>query len=414
MTQQQVPFVPLKDGPIDPNRARVYSILLSVAAGIVALVTLRSNMDYFGQYYAGWGYWMRVIPFWGVELAIVTLPLTKGFGNTAQWKYAKFFEVVLVALSLTHTFLVGDSMQTKKTVEITRATAKADYDQLKADRDKIIKQNDKMRSDYNQQLSLFRQTSINAAHFGQSAPTEPPKPKYLDVPAIDEGIVKNATLNAEEEAEKQVNHSVLLQLLFVMIAFTIAAATVMVSVSDTMVIQDWLKRGKAVVVKAMTSQAAPVKTVAAQSAPVTSLPVYTDTSPSVPVQAVGVPLAQEPRRVQGFARSAITETQTASAVGAQSGGPSVSQSVRGSVQTVTAQAVTLANGRLTGRPANGGYSLQSGRVYLCYASAKVAGQLSQMPERAALLAVRDRVVARREEGNKAQALAEIGRLIGEV
>src|SRR5262245_24284987 len=88
-------FKNLKMKPADPNKAKLYALALCCAAAFIALLTFRSNLDYFMQYYLGWSLKIRVTVFLGVEAYLILSPLTKGFGNRRQIKYAFIFEAVM-------------------------------------------------------------------------------------------------------------------------------------------------------------------------------------------------------------------------------------------------------------------------------------------------------------------------------
>src|SRR5262245_682498 len=122
---KEIEYHELRRGPINPNRARWYWLVGSGLGALFALLTIKTNWDYFAQYYEGFAFWARVIPFFAVEAAIVALPLFKGFGNKAQGNAAIVFELLLVGLALTHTYLVSDASIAKAQAGKTKAEASA-------------------------------------------------------------------------------------------------------------------------------------------------------------------------------------------------------------------------------------------------------------------------------------------------
>jgi hypothetical protein len=245
-------YVELRDKPPDPNRARYYAILLSLAAALIALMTLKTNYDYFKQYYEDFGFWMRLIPFYAVEATIIVLPLTKGWGNHSQWRAAKFFEVALIVLALVHTSLVGQADQAKKQAAKTKAEAQVDFDRSQAAANQVAAQNKQLQDGYNRAMSSWRRAATTARLNRQPAPPPPAAPQLMTVPQIDQSLVSNATLSVEQAAESEVNHKTLLRLLYLMIGVVLGTAITMVSLSDSSRIKAWLLRRRAAEIMRMT------------------------------------------------------------------------------------------------------------------------------------------------------------------
>jgi len=245
-------YVELRDNPPDPNRARYYAILLSLAAALIALMTLKTNYDYFKQYYEDFGFWMRLIPFYAVEATIIVLPLTKGWGNHSQWRAAKFFEVALIVLALVHTSLVGQADQAKKQAAKTKAEAQVDFDRSQAAANQVAAQNKQLQDSYNRAMSSWRRAATTTRLNRQPAPPPPAAPQLMTVPQIDQSLVSNATLSVEQAAESEVNHKTLLRLLYLMIGVVLGTAITMVSLSDSSRIKAWLLRRRAAEIMRMT------------------------------------------------------------------------------------------------------------------------------------------------------------------
>src|SRR5262249_44530319 len=147
----------MRHGAIDPNRARYYSIGLSALGVLFAFLTIKTNWDYFAQYYSGFSFWARVIPFFAVEAAIIILPLFKGFGNKAQGHAALVCEALLVAVALTHTYLVSDASIAKLQAGKTKVEASADFDRAQAAADRVTENNQRLQENYAQQQRNYNQ-----------------------------------------------------------------------------------------------------------------------------------------------------------------------------------------------------------------------------------------------------------------
>lgn len=383
-------YVELKDKPINPNRAKWYALLLCAVAALIALMTLKSNYDYFAQYYQGFGFWMRVIPFFSVEVTIIALPLTKGWGSLSQQIAALICEVVLIGLSITHTSFVSQASQAKIQAGKTKAEAQVDFDRAQTQADRIAKQNEDLQNGYNRAMIQWNRAAAIARRNREQSPTAPAAPQLMTVPQIDQKVVNNSMLSTEQASEAEVSHALLLRLLYAMIAGVIASAASIVWLADASRVKAWLLRQKAEKIREATTGARVVDT--GQPGGVQSLPL--------PVEMVEV-LAQEPRRVAGFGQPVNGSVK-------QSVSRSVNQPVNQSAQT----ALQITDRGLYASPTRGGYSLMSDRgEYLCYLSKVEAGKYAALPASTVLAQVRGRVEARRENGNKQKALAEINRLI---
>jgi hypothetical protein len=245
-------YVELRDTPPDPNRARYYAILLSLVAALIAVMTLKTNYDYFRQYYEGFGFWMRLIPFYSVEATVIGLPLVKGWGNHSQWRAAKLFEVGLIVMALVHTSLVGQADQAKKQAAKTKSEARVDYDRSQAAASQIAAQNKQLQEGYDRAMSSWRRAANAARWNRQPAPPPPQAPQLLSLPKIDQSLLNNATLSVEQVAEAEVNHKTLLRLLYLMIGGVVGTALTMVSLSDSSRVKAWLLKRRAAEIRQMT------------------------------------------------------------------------------------------------------------------------------------------------------------------
>src|SRR5262245_34323371 len=124
---REIQYHELRHGAIDPNRARWYALALSLLGVLFAFLTIKSNWDYFAQYYQGFAFWARVVPFFATEGAIVALPLFKGFGNKIQGSVALVCEGLLITIALTHTYLVSDASIARLQAGKTKIEATADF-----------------------------------------------------------------------------------------------------------------------------------------------------------------------------------------------------------------------------------------------------------------------------------------------
>lgn len=253
-------FITLKTGEVDPNNAKWHSLLLSAGAALIAVMTWRTNYDYFVQYYTGHSLWSRVIVFSAIEIASIGLPLTKGWGNYAQMWAGITFDVILILMSITHTFLVSHALEAKTQAEYAKTEAVADFDRGRRERDAAVERNNEIREAYNREQDKFNRLQLtyersagayrissriaranNRAVADPPKPPEPPKPpQYVNVPEIRQTVLENSQISVAQASEKAVKHNVLLLLLFGMIIVVIAAAGTLVWLSDSSKIKIWL------------------------------------------------------------------------------------------------------------------------------------------------------------------------------
>lgn len=252
---QNIEYRELKHGPINPNRARWYALGLSFVGALFAFLTIKTNWDYFGQYYEGFAFWARVIPFFGVEAAIVALPIFKGFGNKAQGNTALVFEVLLIAGALTHTYLVSDASISKIQAGKTKAEASADFEKNQSVADKITANNQKLQENYTRQMRFWNDAAYVARREGRSAPPPPQAPKLQDVPQVSQQVVDNSMMSVEQAGESRVSHQTLQRLLFALIGLVTISVTAMVLLADGSRIKAWLLSERAERIKTETTGA---------------------------------------------------------------------------------------------------------------------------------------------------------------
>lgn len=275
-------YFELNDNPIDPNRSKLWAVLLCLVAVLIALMTIRSNYDYFAQYFDGWAFWMRVIPFFAVEITICLLPLAIGWGNRSQLYAAAVCEVFLIVIALIHTSLVGQSIMAKLQAAKTKSEAQTDFEKTRFTVSAIAASNQKSQENYSQQMREWRRAAATAQANNLPAPLPPSAPQMQAVPQINQSLVDNANLNVEEAAEAQVDHNTLLRLLYVMIGGVIATALLLVKLADSSRIKVWLLKLRAQDVRNHNLDALPSR------------------SPSLRAPAAS-------RRVTGFSQSQDTE-----------------------------------------------------------------------------------------------------------
>jgi cell division protein FtsB len=191
-------YVELKSSPPDPNRAKYWALGLSAVAALIALMTVKSNYDYFVQYYLGFALAVRIITFAAVEASIITLPLFKGWGNDKQMKWALVVDVLLVILSLTHTYLVGETTQVKIQAQNAKAEATADFERTNNAADKIAARNKDLQDSYNRAMVNYNRAVANARYTGQPAPPPPAPPQLLAVPQVKAETVTASQINVEQ------------------------------------------------------------------------------------------------------------------------------------------------------------------------------------------------------------------------
>lgn len=233
-------YIELRESPPDPNRAKYWALGLCAVASLIALMTIKSNYDYFLQYYDGFALWARVVAFSAVEMTIITFPLFKGWGNDRQIRWALILDLALIVLSLTHTYLVGESTQAKIQAKNTKAEATADFERTSTAADKIAARNKELQDSYNRAMANYNRAAVNARASGEAPPSPPAAPQLLAVPQVKQETVDATQINVEQAAEAQVPHSFLLKLLYAMIAVVVIGWTAMVSLAHSVKIRDWL------------------------------------------------------------------------------------------------------------------------------------------------------------------------------
>ena len=238
MTERR--YVELQTKPIDPNKAKWYALALAAAAALFAIMTVRSNFDYFETYYTGWAFWMRVVPFCAFEATIVLLTLTKGWGNPRQMWAALVFEVLMIAIGLTHTYYVSGATQTRISAERSKAAAKVDFSATQEAATRAGEANARLQTEYNKALNVWRRAAADARFLRQPIPPAPEPPRYLEVPQVSQSMVSTAALDVEGKVESEVPHRSLLRLLYLMIALTIGAWTSVVFLADSSRLRYWL------------------------------------------------------------------------------------------------------------------------------------------------------------------------------
>lgn len=413
-------YIELKDRPVNPNHVKYYSLVLSGVAALIALVTVKSNYDYFSQYYDGFGFWMRLIPFFAVEIAIITLPLAGGFGNKSQWQAAKVCEVVLIVLSLIHTSLVSQSGQIKIQAEKTKAEAQIDFDRAQTAANQIAAQNKQLQDSYNNSMLQWRRAANIAKRSDQQIPSAPAPPQLMTVPQIDQKLISNSTMSTTNAGESEVSHVTLLRLLYLMIFTVVISATAMVLLADATRIRSWLLKIRAQEIKHTinnvldTNQtyAPPVAIPQAESVAQGQNKTIGFSPPFVPVKT---PLLQtvKPTNLQTVkmpvSSLAHNHLQPVKKTRSQTVKMPTLQPVK---KTVKRGALQVADKGLCLSPTSGGYSItSSGGEYLCYAPKTEAQRYVSMPVNEVLAEVRSKVLARKEGGNKVDAVTEIEKLI---
>ena len=274
---KEIQYRPLQHGAIDPNKARWYSLGLSAVGVLFAFLTVKTNWDYFAQFYDGFAFWCRVVPFFGVEAMIIALPAFKGFGSKGQGNMALWCELLLVAGALTHTYLVSDYSIAKLQAGKTKTEASADFDRAQAVSDRVTASNQKLMDSHNRQMRLWRDAVFVAQREGKPAPPAPQAPKLQDVPQVNQNLVNNATMSVEMAGEQRVSHQTLQRLLFLLVGLVTVSITSMVLLADGSRIRAWLLGMRAEEIKTQTkgetrtlgriSMAPPAQPVQAQAPP---------------------------------------------------------------------------------------------------------------------------------------------------
>lgn len=360
-------YIPLEDSPIDPQKAKYAAFALSAAAALIALFTWKSNLDYFGQHYEDYALYVRVIVFSALEVAMICLPITLGWGNWSQVKIAFALEVILIPCSLVHTNLVGESIHARAQAAATKSSAISDVERAQAAAREIIESNERAQRAYNVAMINWRSAVNTALRNGLPAPAQPTSPQLAAVPQVKQEAVDNSLLSVETVTEKAIPHAWLTRLLHFMLTALLIGIALLAKFADASRVRLWLLKKNKKLLDAVTRQAAPE-----------ALPEQTGEN-------------LESRRVAGFSQG-----------GFQSGRQSVKRSGRQSVRF---------NSGIIASPTEGGYSLKSDRgQYLCYLPEAEAARLSGQRAEAILSEIQRRVEARREGGNKAAALAELARM----
>ncbi len=254
-TREEAPQAPqelyknLKLRPADPNKAKLYAFALCCAAAFIALLTFRSNFDYFLQYYFGWSLKTRVVVFLGVEAFLILAPLTKGYGNRRQIKWAFIFELLIIPLLFLHTYLVGESIETRKEAESTKSTAQLDLNRERQAAKEAAEANRRVQDSFNQAqknynvaMARYERLKRQALRDGTTMPgmpSQPTAPELTPVPKISEGLVGNSTMAVGEIVQRKVDHNTLRALQFLILLCAIAGTTCIVLFSDAMRIREW-------------------------------------------------------------------------------------------------------------------------------------------------------------------------------
>jgi hypothetical protein len=242
----------LKMKPADPNKAKLYALALCCAAAFIALLTFRSNFDYFLQYYTGWSLRTRVAVFLGVETFLILAPATKGYGNRRQIKWAFILELVIIPLLFLHTYLVGESIETRKEAEATKVTAQADLNRERYDATAAAKSNkealdsfNKAQQSYNAAMARYERLKRQALRDETPMPpmpTQPVQPQLIPVAKINDELVTSATMAVDAVVQRKVDHNTLRALQFLILLCAIAGTTCIVLFSDAMRIREWFMR----------------------------------------------------------------------------------------------------------------------------------------------------------------------------
>lgn len=274
----RIQHVELETRPIDPNRAKYYAWGLAAVAALFAVVTIKSNYDYFDAYYKGWAFYLRVIPFLAIEATIIGLTLTKGWGNPRQMAAALVFEALLVFVCLAHTYFVSGATQARISAERSKAAAKVDFSATTDAATKAAEANTRAQAEYNKALNAWRRAAADAKYLRQPIPPQPEPPHYLNVPQLSQETVATASSDVEGKVEAEVPHTFLLGILFVMIGLVIAAWTTIVFLADGSRLRYWLLQQRATHLDAQMGSAKRVRTLGEKSE-LDEFPKTIDTAP---------------------------------------------------------------------------------------------------------------------------------------
>jgi hypothetical protein len=236
----------------DPNKAKLYALGLCCAAAFIALFTLRSNFDYFMQYYLGWGLKTRQITFLGVEAFLVLIPLAKGFGNRKQIIVFYVAEAVLLPLVFLHTYLVSELVETRKDAVETKQAARGDYLTQSQTIKDILAANKLAQDSYNTAQQRYNNAMARYERLKRQAlrdktplppmPTVPSPAQLTKVPELKQDLVNNAAMSVSQVVENKVNHGTLRTLQFIILLLAVAGTSLMVMFSDTIKVREWFMR----------------------------------------------------------------------------------------------------------------------------------------------------------------------------
>jgi hypothetical protein len=273
----------LKMSAANPNMAKWYAWGLVCCAAFIALLTFRSNFEYFLHYYFGWGLKTRVTVFWGVEAFLILAPLSKGYGNAEQIRWAFRFEAALIPLLFLHTYLVGEWTETRKEATETKIAATADLSREREAAEKVAQQNQKSQDsfnlsqrNYNAALWRYERLKRQALRDGTSMPSmpvAPPQPQLVPVPKINEGLVSNSTMAVADVVQSKVDHNTLRALQFLILLCAVAGTATIVVLSDAMKVRGWfMKHRQDDLNNAMQSQS-PYNTIGQRTQSVIAVPL---------------------------------------------------------------------------------------------------------------------------------------------
>lgn len=231
----------LQAKPINPNRSpKRQAVGISLIGVLFAILTVKSNYDYFVQYYEGWALFVRLVAFASVEITIITLPLFKGWGNYRQVIAFIVFEVMIAVPSLVHTALVSDVTQTRISANRSKAEAKTDYEAIQQNADEVGKRNTRRVNEYQQAMAAYK----NAVRFRQQTgidPGPPPEaPRLEKPPEAGNDLISTATMDIEQKVEESVPHRFLLRLLYFMVLMVGLAWSTMTALSDAVRVRMYL------------------------------------------------------------------------------------------------------------------------------------------------------------------------------
>lgn len=231
----------LQAKPVNPNRSPKWQAVgLSLIGVLFAILTVKSNYDYFVQYYEGWALFVRLVAFASVEITIITLPLFKGWGNYRQVIAFIAFEVLIAVPSLVHTALVSDVTQTRISANRSKADAKTDYDTIRQTADEVGRRNTRRVSEYQAAMSAYRNAVRLAQQTGADPGPPPEAPRLEKPPEVGNDLISTATMDIEQKVEESVPHRFLLRLLYFMVLMVGLAWSTMTALSDAVRVRMYL------------------------------------------------------------------------------------------------------------------------------------------------------------------------------